>query len=345
MKPKLYFLLSNVTALEPISGDRINEMNLIRSLSNTFDVYYNNVLVEPLSSIYGDPKTAITLPNRKYDCHYVRANRDIFLQLPHPKIWMCVPYFEDCYREADAVSCITQHWADRLASYNQSFRAKELFCGAYPDEIAIPKKILVTHQVVDTSVFASATGDNDELIRYKEPDKITIGHFGRVVKSNYPFQLIEMAKTNRWAKFEAIFIGHIKEELPAEFKIIDFLPSEDIPGAIQSCDYIIYSQDKQGEIAGSLKVMEAMACGVPVISPRYRAREHELGVDYPYFWEFEEGTDITKPVQKGFDRLMDFIVEHPEQRQVWGKKLLEHSKKFDIKDSAGVLADQFLSIM
>lgn len=45
-KKKIYFLLSSEAYLEPVSGDRINEMNVIKAMLDEYEVYYNGILVK-----------------------------------------------------------------------------------------------------------------------------------------------------------------------------------------------------------------------------------------------------------------------------------------------------------
>ena len=60
MKLRIYCLLSKESKLTPISGDRINEMNLIRALMRSFDVYYNGQLCHENDSTFGRSDGQIT---------------------------------------------------------------------------------------------------------------------------------------------------------------------------------------------------------------------------------------------------------------------------------------------
>ena len=136
MRKKIYYILSTCSHLEATSGDRINEMNVIRALCINFDVYYNNILVDPTSSFFGSLDGQIEPPNQKYDLYYVRANKDLFLKLPSPKIWFVVPYVPECYAEADAVVCITSAWKDRMQALKHDFILQELM--GIRDQVIVP---------------------------------------------------------------------------------------------------------------------------------------------------------------------------------------------------------------
>lgn len=81
-----------------------------------------------------------------------------------------------------------------------------------------------------------------------------------------------------------------------------------------------------------MKVLEAMAVGVPILLPRYDARVDELGENYPFFWDLEEGTTIKDGNQKDFlDKLKKITSLNKEKRQelqVYLKeRALRHSKE------------------
>lgn len=285
-KPKLYVLLTNQAALEPISGDRINEMNLIRALSIHFEVYYNNVLVKPETTVFGTPGGKLCLPDKKYDLHYIRGNREIFVELPNPKIWFATPYFPECYEQADAVAVMTEAWLEEMDKFPYNKKTQEIF-GVNGQKVITPKKTILLRQVINHKNYVV----DESLFDHYRKDlngRLLIGHFGRVVRSNFPHHLIAAMKNESLQKkFSFIFSGKAPEGLKQWFHVQENIDQALVASAIAACDATIYNQDEVGNFAGSLKVMESMALGVPIIATKLRAREIELGQDYPYFWSYD----------------------------------------------------------
>lgn len=286
-KPTIYFVLASQPFLEPISGDRINEMNLIRALCIHFDVYYNNVLVDPNTNLFGRRDTKIEPPNRKYDLHYVRANKDLFLSLPHPKIWFATPYCPECYEQADAVATMTEAWHRQMGNFNHNPWLQTVM-GVDGQPAIRPKKLVLMRQAIDHESL-KVNHERAASFREEKDGRLIIGHFGRVVKSNFPHHLIEVSRDREISeRFRFIFRGKVPQQLNEWFTVEQNVPQAEVPSAIAACDATIYNQDTIGNIAGSIKVMESMALGIPIIATRLEARIRELGETYPYFWSYSE---------------------------------------------------------
>ena len=117
-KPKVYYQLGNVALLSPNAGDTINEFNNIKAMLEYFEVYYNGERCNASDDSFGRDDGLIPVPKTNvYDIIYVRNNRALFLQCPHPKLWFASPYFEDCFQQADGIVCMTKSWRDRLITY------------------------------------------------------------------------------------------------------------------------------------------------------------------------------------------------------------------------------------
>ena len=290
MRKKIYYILSTCSNLEATSGDRINEMNVIRALCINFDVYYNNILVDPTSSYFGSLDGQIEPPNQKYDLYYVRANKDLFLKLPSPKIWFVVPYVPECYAEADAVVCITSAWKDRMQALKHDFILQELM-GIRDQEIVPGKKYITFPQVIDPIFFKNK--DEDKIRFYKEQyaSDFVCGHMGRLVKSNYPWHL-EYASKNYIPNIDIkyIFYGPKNMDLPNHFHSMKKIPMHDVPEALSAFDISVTSSNNWTNLCGQLKVLEAAACGVPILTPHSLARYDDLGKDYPFYWNFSAET-------------------------------------------------------
>ena len=334
-KPKLYVLLTNQSALEPISGDRINEMNLIRALSIYFDVYYNNVLVEPGATVFGVLGGKVCLPDKKYDLHYVRGNRDIFVELPNPKIWFATPYFPECFEQADAVAVMTEAWLEEMDKFPYDKKTQKIF-GVNNQKVITPKKTILLRQVINHENYI-VDESVSENYRKNLDGRLLIGHFGRVVRSNFPHHLIAAMKNeNIPEKFSFIFSGKAPEGLKQWFHVQENIDQTLVASAIATCDATIYNQDEIGNFAGSLKVMESMALGVPIIATKLRAREIELGQDYPYFWSYDFNDQpwldeayeaFLSPVKNGY---LDFFNSKVQKQE--HQNIISRSLKFFFED-------------
>ena len=120
--------------------------------------------------------------------------------------------------------------------------------------------------------------------------------------------------------------------LPKQIVNVPRIPQEEVADMLHSASAIWYNQDASGHIAGSLKVLEAMAVGVPILLPRYDARVDELGSEYPFFWDLDEGTTIKDGNQKDFlNKLKKITTLNQTQREeieaYLKQRALRHSKE------------------
>ncbi|GAA0247471.1 glycosyltransferase [Marinomonas primoryensis] len=357
-RKKVYFLLSAEAYLEPISGDRINEMNVIRAMLEYYDVYYNGVLVSKDDKVFGDKERIIHIPKEgEYDLIYIRANRDVFLKSPSPKLWFASPYYEDCFEQADGIVCMTMPWKLALETYNKE--KVDYFCNTYPEEMPPPKKCILFPQVIDDSHFVENKA-SERVVKKTKPliENITnffkknklnqkvIRHFGPIRPSNYPYQVIEALNDKKIAsKVRAESIGAGKKlALPKQIINVSRVPQEQVSEMLRSASAIWYNQDASGHIAGSLKVLEAMAVGVPIILPRYDARVDELGEEYPFFWDLDDESTIKDEVQDDFKKkLMEIINLTPEKRSKLEKYLKKRAKRHSKESVALILKSELES--
>lgn len=290
MKPlKIYHLLAKQFQLEPISGDRLNEMNFIRALDRFSTVFYNDNEVEDIKAkSFGSSKNSIAQPKEKCDLYYVRNNPEIFADLPSPKVAVAYPYNEEVFREADAVITFNNAWKEGLERYNDDAEMPAFFCGAYPEKIVAPKKVISFGQVLD-SRFVDVP-ENFLLHRYKAKFGygFTVGYFGRIEEESVPWDFVECIDElkKKIDNLSVIFAGSIRIDMPHKsIQNAGKIPFNEMPFATSACDVILGNEQCEANWAGSAKPMEAMACGVPIVLRRRPSREDQLGKDYPLFYE------------------------------------------------------------
>lgn len=364
-KPRLYFLLAKQAKLAPLSGDRINEMGLVRALSRSFDVYYNGVHASESDAEFGRDDNVISIPSEgEYDLVYIRANREVFLAAPHPKIWFASPYDKECFDQADAIACMTRPWRDRLANYSAS--DFDYFDQMYPEDMSAPVRCLLVPQVikrlpsnaeltelrsVEVTVEASRPSGLSGLLErfstvFQSSEKRTvIRHFGPIRASNFPHQLVHSLKTDTGLRkrmvAECIGAGD-KMNLPDVVVKLPRIPQEDALALLAQSHAIWYNQHRSGNFAGSLKVLEAMAMGVPVLAPSWDARRYEMGHDYPFFWTPDSAADFEKVEQSAFrEALENVLLIGDAERLQLGERLRERVSEFTVDSVGKFLSDEF----
>ena len=298
MKKKIYCLLGNSPFLEPTSGDRINEINVYRTLNEFFEVYYNNRKLDFLDKKYfgTNPKDIITQPSNDYDFYYIRNNEKIFnnINTKGKKLYFSVPNHQSCYKKADAIVYITETWKNNINRNDK----EEYFCNIYSKDNYIPKKSVVFNQI--TNPIDLKTHPKTLEFRKKVNGDFIIGHFGRVDEGNYPYEFLDIiddfVEFNQNIKIKIIYVGNMKLKINSKhIDLFDFIPIEDLPYAVSACDVVLMTQDKQANFCGSLKIIDSLSYGIPVICPKYDARVDELGEEYPLFYQTSE--DILRNLQ------------------------------------------------
>lgn len=307
-KPKIYVLLAYQPFLQADKGDKINEINTYRILAENFDVYYNNRKFNYNDKkFFGtNPSDKISLPDKDYDLYYVRNNPEIFLELPHPKIYFALPNQQECFKVADGLVFPTRAWAEAMDDLSLGLDK------IYSKEDFIPKQKIVFNQLCEPNGYAG--NPKIKMLKKVFGNKFLIGHFGRVHSSNPPNPYVR--RTN---KEEVLYVGSPKR-IPWA-KTLHFLRNSEVKYYISACDAILYNQDAQGEYCGSLKVMDALAAGVPIFTPRYKARMDELGENYPFYYDKEQ-------LSSTFIR--ECVGKYPEIRNY----LSERAKYFTLQESA-----------
>lgn len=284
----IYYLLGKNPYIIPKTGDQISEINIINSINQFNVVYYNN-------NLFGTRFAKINDPAPGYPYYFVRNNKDIFLKIKNDskniKIYFGSPYDEKAFNFANYISVYTDSWRDKLIN------GWDFPYNAYPDNFKIKNVISIKQCIDDRFHPRNKYHSKTKLIRKKIGGNFIIGHFGRVTQSCYPYLFDYNIKylKNKYSGVRFLFAGNdsIKNTYHNKYVTYENYAYQDVPYAVAACDLILYNyNDLQGHIAGSMKVLEAMATGVPILLPRYDSREEELGVDYPLFYEFQNIKDI-----------------------------------------------------
>ncbi len=349
----IYFILATVKVLKPTSGDKINEIMLIKAISKFANVYYNDQLVDITKSDLGLKELPIKVPSRKYDLYYVRNNRKLFLNLPQPKLWLGSPYDETCFAKADAIVTLTESWTRRLANFKRGDRIN----GIYSQDIIKPKYILTLPQCNEDHFrpYLRSTPRCQEIRKLFGGDFI-IGHFGKIAKSSYPYSLLQvlpkLIKKFSTIKIRTVFCGlknqsSLKINSPYIAELSGF-NTNDMPYAISACDVIVCNHRvAQSHIAGSRRIIEAIACGIPIVCGDFDARKEQLGDDYELFWEFRpnKGRISDKAESQMLEHLVR-LIKNKKFRKMISKKLIKRSQHYKIDNISKICQNninQFLT--
>lgn len=298
-KMKIYYQYAEQKTLAPTKGDYVNELGIMTALSRFAEVYYSGRLFAPnapypynLQEYPGDISKRVP---SDCDLYFVRANKSAFYQAPRgkPKLWMASPFDADCYRDATAVAAFTEAWARGL-------REGRSYGWMPPEECKPRTNIINMDQVVSDLFRPLKDARKTKEIRASVGGNFIIGHFGRVVASNYPHALFDAWKFVHatFPKTRMLF-GITRGTLPNLPGLTSRkFTHSDVPYAISACDLIVLSNwGPEWEICGCGKALESAACGVPVVLGRSEARYELFGEDYPLFIPSLQGPDNKNDVR------------------------------------------------
>ena len=273
------------------NGDRINELKLIRALSDFSEVYYNEQRYDSEAEGFGLKDKPIEVPRGEYDLYYVRNNPTIFKELPSPKVWLAYPYDEEAFAQADAVLTTTEAWKTRLSKYNSDPEAEKYFNYWYPSEIVAPKKIINVRQSVG-EIFGDKRGSRRCFqLRAKFTNGFIVGYFGRLEDQTFPHRYLKVLSELKSLipDLVTVFSGKKKHKIPHQDVVYaGVIPYQEMPFAVSACDLVLCNEEDQADWLGSGKILEAMACGTPPVVINHSARREQLGDDYPLFYDTED---------------------------------------------------------
>lgn len=321
---KIYYQYSFLKTLTPSGGDQINEIGICTALSQFAEVYYSGQLFKPNEPHFGLEEYEGDIKVVDADISIIRANKDVFLCAKGKRIWVSSPFDVEMFTKADYIGTFTDSWTKAL---KEGETYQNLNPGIKWDNV------ITLYQTLNPRF--KPLQDHPETLKIKDKHKgrFIIGIFGRLVPSNYPELVVNSLKTIQNLGCDVIFsITRQKILLPKNIKITRYNHSK-MPYALNACDCVIISQHgEEWEICGSLKTLEPMACGVPVILERSRAREEMFGKDYPLF--LDKGA-FTPSSGKETDLIQKIkLLFNQRFREKIGKQLIQKAKFYSVKQSA-----------
>ncbi len=296
-RPKIYCQFLDRPILEPLSGDRINEIRFYRSLSSFADVYYNDVLIDWDSGFIGDP-SGLNAPSRDYDLYYVRANPDLFKSLPHPKVTLAYPYDPEVFAIADALVVTTSAWQGLLYEHSSSAAVRKKLAKWYPESIVLPDTILNIQQTIDPRFQRPISPKSEFVWRAKMTGAQAFGFFGRITDETLPSELLDNLSVIRERLGTstnplAAFAGSIRTKLPMPALSLGQISYEDVPSALSACRGTLGQMCADSDYLGSGKLLDAMATKTPIVTRRNAVRDEQLGAEYPGSYDHkDEALDI-----------------------------------------------------
>jgi len=329
---KIHYQYSTVKTFRPIKGDYINEYNTLLALSMFNKVYFSGSRVFADKKTFNPPKDyPETIVTRclasEYDAYIIRANAKLFRAINSKnKFWIASPYNKQCFEEAKAIITFTKAWEDTLR--------KGIQCSLNPDGIKY-KNVITFHQTINPAFKPLQSHEKTKRIRKSFGGEFIIGYLGKIktsdkylsfirvinrVKEKYPGAKFIIGSTNKIVDSEGVF--------SSKFNYFD------IPYVISACDLTI--SDGASALGGKLKTLESMACGVPIISPRYR--KEQLGKKYPLLYD-RERSDTNKNLlsEKSEEQIYQIIInsiENPRFVKNQSRYLLKKSKFYSLKESS-----------
>jgi len=337
-KKNIYFLHSSIPIIQPISGDQITEISIMKCLSLYYNVYYNNQLIDFNKPNLGLTKEVVELPNKEYDYYWIRNNDNILLNCKGIKIRCGAPYTEESYKKSDIIVCYSKSWEEKLNNYNIKYVESD---NLYPkSKIIIPKKTITIYQTIDNRFYNRIT-ESEKLyyrkILVKSNCDFLIAHFGRISKTCYPKHLLpafdKLCKKYPNKNIKLVFCAgknYFKIDINTKNPNIiinkNMIEHANIHKYIQSCDLITSDYNSPtADWGGCMHILESMACGIPILCGNFDVRKEQLGENYPFFWNKYANND--KIIKKIYN-ILEIIINKKMNIQNICNDLVERSKKY-----------------
>ena len=332
---KIFCQCSGKKTISRNRGDYITEIQLMKGLSNFAEVYYSGKRFDPNIGNFGMKDyegTILDMARRqKYDAYYVRNNPKLFTKLKGKKIYFFSPYDRRSFEGADAIASLTGSLTERLKNGIDTH--------GYPKNYKCDK-VYTFHQIVDPMFKPLQNHPKTKKIRESIGGGFIMGHFGSLRKSCFPYSFSKILPNIKKEHPEVNVVFSTKKSqnchdlLNRHIKERSFAYA-DMPYAISACDLILYNfRGTDGHFVGSMKILEAMSCGVPVFAPRFDARVEELGEDYEMFHSFSaNGGRFSAKIEKEMKQKLISFIEDVSLRKKLREKVLGRSKFYQMMQS------------
>lgn len=325
---KIYYQYSKCKTLIANGGDYVNEIGVCKALSQFAEVYYAGKLFQPDKPDFGlNTKDIIS----HKDCNVIvsRANSSLINNAGGvPSIICAVPYKPDVFKKATLIYTLSRSWGDLL-------RKGIKFPGINPDGV-IHNNVISLGQVVDDIFKPYKTHPDIDKIRNEINADIIIGMFGRITKSTSPALILSIFKDiqNNFPKLKIkLMIG---TKTPFDVKddniVIKHFTWNEMPFVYNACDIIMTNTRTPGfNYSGSIRVIEASRCGVPIIMQEAKARKEITGnyIGYIPFGTLDQVNDTNRKIL--LDKFISFIGDK-KLRVEAGNHLYNTSKSCTIEE-------------
>lgn len=278
--------------MRPALGDSIGEYRILKMLNQNYDVYYNGVPFEENADLIGR-SDKIIIPKSGYDLYYVRCNKNIFLELPHPKVYMAYPYDEDAFKVADGLVVTTDYWKKYLTDPEIRRKENDITKKWYLCATVFPKKVIQFKQCCDPLI----SSENIKRSFYNKwrstlTNTLSFGFYGRLDIETIPTILAtEILRKQKQSKelspvlaFAGKILRRLQQEggLPRNSLFLGEIPYHEMPSLIAATDYTLaVPNHTDAKFLGSNKILDSLNVGTPVLSFRNEVRKEYLGDNYP----------------------------------------------------------------
>ena len=274
---RIYAIYSDRKALTAFGGDMISELESLRWMSQGAEVYYNNTRFDPVRAIAGEEAAEVAGPVGDYDLAYIRANVDVLAQCK--KAGIPTLYFGELNPEVFAL-------ADYIAVHTQG-EARHFTRMAAQAGFSIKTFLMEQPGRAD---FSPRQGEVEtETRRRRWGGGFNLGFFGRIDAAAFPDTFMSIRDLVRFyiRDVSIVFAGKLrwKYQLPGDvYYEREYLTGNEMPYALSACAASIGIEQPEAEWAGSNRTLDAIRCGVPIITRPYAARVEQLGEDYPLYF-------------------------------------------------------------
>ncbi len=224
-------------------------------------------------------------------------------------------------------------WLNHMV-YKYMYRKLYKFVDAihYPTQFI--KDTFESHIKKQTNGYIISNGVNKRIVKneVEKPkefkDKFVILSIGRYAREKSQDTLLKAIKFSKYKdKIQVILAGQgtkekyykkLAKELPIA-PIFKFFDRDDIVNVINYSDMYVHPAEMELE---GIACLEAIKCGkLVIVSSSKLSATKEFAVDEKCIFKNRKPVDLAKVV--------DYFIEHQEERQIYEQKYLIESKKFD----------------